>query len=568
MRTSVLKSLVGALMLGALLCAPTRADSQAEKPVVVISAAGYNALMADLGCFGEIAGQPGLDKSIDAILTLATGGRGLADVDKARPWGIAICPGDGKPTGYGFVPVTDLKALLGLLEDLGHKSSDAGNGIIEIDTKQDGKRLFVREGKGWAFVADRAESLADLPDDPGKLVTGVAKQYDLAVQLNLCNVSAQDRGKLLKALKTQARKGLDKAEVTDAQKAVLRMIAQRVFSGIEVVAEELERITIGASLDAEAKTASVEVSVTALQGTGAATALAQLKQSPTNLAGFQLPDAALTAGSAVYCPGIDTDVVAALFHTIKAVAFSGIDKEIDSEQKAEGAKRFVGELLDVAAETVATGRLDRRMSLVLNPGGVTLVGASHVADGFELEQTLGMLVEVARNKYGGDVDRFLTPNADEYKGVRLHVLSVPIPYDFRHRDEVIPMEGVIALVGERLEVVFGVTDEAVGFAVGRNAMKTMKQAIDESIASPQQATPPAHFSVSLSRVVDFLAVVAEEKDKPVIKGAAAILEESPGKDHITAVVKPINRGFSYQVQIEEGLLELLVEAQKLKMKRN
>ena len=560
MRKPVLMSLVGALVLGALWYVPAWADSRAEKPVVVISTAGYNALMADLACLGEIGDHPGLDKNVDAIVKLFTKGRGLAGVDKARPWGIAIFPGDGKPTGYGFVPVTDLKALLGLLEDLGHKSSDAGDGLIEIDTKQKGKRLLVREGKGWAFLADRAESLTNLPDDPGKLFAGVAKQYDWAVQLNISSVSPRDREKLIKALRAQAKKDLDKAKGTDVQKAVLGMIVRRILSDIETAAKELEQITIGGSLDHEAKTASVEVSVTALEGTGAAAKLAQLKQSTTNLAGFQLPDAALTAGCAVQCSEINTEAVTALFSTIKMVAFGGIDKKIDSEQKAAGAKKFVGGLLDVAAETVATGRLDRRMSLVLKPGAVTLVGASHVANGPELEKTLGMLVKVARKKHGDDVDKFFTPNAEEYNGVRLHVLSIPITDKCRHHED------AIALVGEKLEVVFGVADEGVGFAVGRDAMKTMKQAIDQSIASPQQATLPAQVSVSLSRVAAFLAAVAKEKDKPAVEAAAAILQKSSGKDHITAVLKPIDRGVKCQFQVEEGVLRLIAEARKLKGK--
>jgi hypothetical protein len=559
-KKTVLKSLLGALMLGALLSAPARADSQAAKPVVVISTAGYDAFMADLACLGEIGDHPGLDKSIDGIVKLFTKGRGLAGVDKARPWGIAFFPGDGKPTGYGFVPVTDLKALLELLDELGHKSSDAGAGLIEIDMKQKGKRLLVREGMGWAFLADSAESLANLPDDPGKMVADVAEHYDWAVQLNISNVSPRDREKLVKALGAQAKKDLDKAKGTEAQKAVLRMIAGRILSDIETAAEELERITIGGSLDNEAKTASLEVTVTALEGTGAAAKLAQLKQSTTNLAGFQLPGAAMTAGCAVQCSNVNTEMVTALFLAIKTVAFEEIDRKIDSEQKAARAKEFIGGLLRVAAETVATGRLDRRMSLVLKPGGVTLVGASHVASGPKLEQTLAMLVEVAHKKYGDDVDEIFTPNAEEYNGVRLHVLSIPITERCKHHED------AIALVGEKLEVVFGVADEAVGFAAGRDAMKTMKQAIDRSIASPQQATVPAQFSVSLGRVADFMVTVAEEKDKAIVEAAAAIANENPGKDHISSVVTPIDRGLKYQFQIEEAVLKLLAEARKLKGK--
>ena len=81
-RKSVLKNLVGALVLGTLLCVPAQAASQSAKPVVVVSVAGYDALLADLACLGEIGDHRDLDKSIDAIVKLFTRGRGLAGVGR------------------------------------------------------------------------------------------------------------------------------------------------------------------------------------------------------------------------------------------------------------------------------------------------------------------------------------------------------------------------------------------------------------------------------------------------------------------------------------------------------
>jgi len=557
-RKPFVTSVVSLLVLAALLCAPARSDEPVAKPLAVISCAGYDAMLADLACLGEIGNHPGLDKSVDAIVKMFTSGRGLVGVDTARPSGIALFPGDDKPTGYGFVPVTDLKALLEVLDGLGHKSSEAGDGLIEIDTKKQGKRLFIREGEGWAFFADQPEYLVNLPDDPSKLLSANARQYDVAVCLNIADVPAQDREKLMRGLREQAKKDLAKDKGTEAQKKLHHMMARMLLSHIGKAIEELDQITIGASLDSETKTVSLEVSVTALEGTSAAARLAQLNHSATDLAGFQLPGAAVTVGSALQCSDINTKAVAALFSAIETAAFEEIDRKVDSPKKAEGVKKFVGQLIEVVAETVAEGRLDRRMSLVLDPDGVTLVGATHVADGPKLAKALGMVVEVARKKHGDVVDEVFTPNVDVYKGVRLHVLSIPITDKCPHHEQ------AIALVGEKFEVVFGVADHGIGFAAGKDAMKAAKQAIDRSIAKPQQPTLPAQLSVSMQRVAAFLATVAEEKDKPGIEAAAAILKESSGKDHITAVVKPIDRGVKFQLQIEEGVLKVLGEARNLK----
>jgi len=553
-------SLVGTLMVVGLLCTPAWAESRAEKPVIVISGGGYNATMADVAAIGEMAGQPELDKQVEAFLKLFTKGQGLAGVDKTRPWGVALFPRDDKPAGYAFVPVTDLKALLKLAEDFGHKSSDAGEGLIEIDTKQEGKRLLVRQHKGWAFFSDKPENLAHVPDDPGKLVVGMAKQYDLAVRLNISNVPAKDREKLVKALRAEAKKQLERAKGTESQQAVGRMIARMVLGCIETATKELEQVTIGGSFDQKAKSISLGMNVTALEGTATAAKFAQLKQSKTNLAGFTLPEAALTASCAVQCADVNTKAIAALFTAIEKAAFEAIDEKVDAEKKAQGMKKFVGGMLRVASETAATGRLDRRVSLVMKPDGVTLVGASHVANGPDLEKTLGMLLKVARQKHGDVVDKVFKPNAEEYRGVKLHVLSIPITD--KHKDH----NAALALLGKNIEVVFGVAPEAVGFAAGRDAMKTMKQAIDRSLDNPDQATKPAEFTISVGRVADFLAAVAEEKDKPGFAAAAAILKKNPGKDKVTGTVEPIERGMRAQLQIEEGVLKVIAAADKLKKK--
>ena len=125
MRKAVSLIVVAVLTLGSLAHRPALANSlKTAKPVVVASFAGYDELLGDVKLAGDLAGHPDLDKSVDAALTLFTKGRGLAGIDTKRSSGAVILAGEGKPTGYLFLPVTDLKASLALLEELGHKSID------------------------------------------------------------------------------------------------------------------------------------------------------------------------------------------------------------------------------------------------------------------------------------------------------------------------------------------------------------------------------------------------------------------------------------------------------------
>ena len=87
MRRSLVTSVVSLLVLAALLCVPAQADEPSAKPVIVVSCAGYDAMLANVACIGEIADRPGLDKGIDALVKMFTNGRGFAGVDTGKPCG-------------------------------------------------------------------------------------------------------------------------------------------------------------------------------------------------------------------------------------------------------------------------------------------------------------------------------------------------------------------------------------------------------------------------------------------------------------------------------------------------
>jgi len=561
-RKAVSFIMVVAVALGVCTARQVLADSQkAAKPVAVVSFAGYAELMGDLKFAGELGNHPDLDKNIEAVLKLFTKGRGLAGIDKNRPWGAVIRSGGGKPTGYAFVPVTDLEELLALLDKLGHKSKDAGDGIIEIDTKQKGKRLFVREGKGWAFFADKPEALAGTAADPAKLIAGLPQQYDWALRLNVSGVSDECREKFIECLKQRGKKCLERKKDGKKRLAVRRLIGRQILERIDTASKEIEQITIGCALDHDARTAYLEVTVTALEGTSVAKQFAELKQAKTEFAGFQLPDAAVTGGIACRRLDVNDDDVTAVFKAIRAAAFERIKDKIESEEKAERARKFVAGMLRVGAETVASGRVDRAGSLVLGPDAVTVLGGRYVADGRKLEKTLGLLVQAARKKHPDFVEKHFKPNAEEFKGVRLHVLSIPITDKCKHRDK------AVGLVGKNLDVVVGIGRQSACFAAGRDALKTLKQAIAKSRAKREEVVPPLRFSVSLSRLADFGTKVADEKGRPIAEKAAALLKDSGGKDHITAVATPIERGVKYRLEFEEGALKVLAEAHKLKMEK-
>ena len=75
------------------------------------------------------------------------------------------------------------------------------------------------------------------------------------------------------------------------------------------------------------------------------------------------------------------------------------------------------------------------------------------------------------------------------------------------------------------------------------------------------------FSMSLSQIADFMAVVAKEEDKAEVEKIAAMLEKHSGDDHVTVVATPIDRGVKCRLELEEGVLRVLGKMHELKKHR-
>ncbi|OHB71036.1 MAG: hypothetical protein A2V70_15130 [Planctomycetes bacterium RBG_13_63_9] len=550
-----------ALLLGAWGVAPAWAASPGDsKPVAVVSLFGYDEMAADVRFLGELTGEVDLLGRSEAILNFLTQGKGLAGLDKTRPSGAAVYADGDRPTGYVFLPITDLDALHDLLKPFLAGVTDVGDRVYKVEGKGPGQTIFVKEGEGgWLFASDKLEALGDLPEDPRKLLAGLDQQYDVAVRLNVSNVPEAHRQKLIARLEEDTQKQLQRRPGEgDEEYTVRKIVTEHLLRAILSGVHELEQITLGWSLDRKAELACVELSATAVEGTGAARELARLGQTKTKFGGLRLSDAVLTGNWAgTYYLGGTADL-ATVFDAVRSKAFDEIDEKVDGKQRAAAAKDVVGGLMDVARGTVESGKIDGVVSVVLNPEGATLLVGKYVADGDKMEETLGRLVEAVRDEHPGFVDRVLTPFADECEGVHLHFVSIPVPPQTPDRDK------VVQLVGENLEIVVGIGRESFYLSMGKDAMKTLKEAIEKSAADGDQATAPMEVTVSLERLAKFVANMGPDRERPKAEKAAEILQQADGKDHVRLVASPIERGVKYRLELEKGVLKLIPAMQKMR----
>lgn len=554
MRRCLLGLLVAGLVLGGLGICPAAPRAQAEtlKPVAVVSLAEYDELMGDVKFVGKISDRPELGTALEGMLSLMTGGRGLEGLDKSKPVGVIIQAEGEKLHACGFLPVTSLKKLLEVVEPLVGQITEAGDGVFEVKT-DDGKTLYVKEkGPGWAIVCDNKKALAAAPADPMTVVGKLNKKYDVAVRIFAQNIPEKFRQKAIEELKEGAERELhQRPGEDDLEYALRKKLTKQMVHWAVAAVNELDQISLGWALDHEAETVYLDVSATVLPDTPSAKTLAAWGKAKTKFAGFQVPGAAVTYNWLSVLPAGDVAVFAEAIDTIKPKAMAEIDRKAKNDAEARLQKELLGGLLDVAQKTIASGRSDSAVSVMLAPKAVTLVAAGYVADGPTIDKTIKRLAEVARAEHPDFVNQVVKLDADKCQEVNLHTVSIPIPADQPDREK------LVKLIGETLEVVVGVGRQSVYVSAGRDAMKTLKEAIKRS---SDEAKPgvPVKLSVALGPIARFVAEVGEVAgQRENAAKAVAALEKMSGADHINLQISPIQRGVRLRLELEPDVVKLI-----------
>ena len=313
----------------------------------------------------------------------------------------------------------------------------------------------------------------------------------------------------------------------------------------------MDTLTVGVAVDRKTATASLEVSVTALEGTKYAEQLATSSKLPSNFAGFALPGAAFTLNGVGKITPSDAEQAKANVSPLRASALKELEKQGLSGDELDRAKKIVDDLFDVLNGMIDSGRLDTGMSLVLGADAVTFVAGAGIGDTAKLDALVKSLADEVIKEEPEAAD-MIKLNVADHDGVQYHVVSVPT------QDMAADMPNLPNLVGETLDVVIGIGSENAYVAVGRDAMKTLDEAIDSSKSKASEPILPMRMTLAATPIAKFVAVVArKDAVKAIANKVAEMLEETKGKDHLVVTSTPIPLGGKLRIELEEGILKVL-----------
>ncbi len=551
MRKLVVLCMAAAMLLGVALQAAPEARAADVKIVGAVSVAGLDALKADMELMGDMIGRPELGTMFDGLVAMATQGHGLQGVDKARPWGVLIGTDGEHVGGCAFIPVDDMRAMMGMVRRLaGDRVKRHGGGLFEI-TGPD-KSVYVQEKhKGWAFIVDDPAILEHVPADPAEALGGLNEQYSLAMRMNPANLPANVRAEMAKHAREHAGRHMKRhPRETDEQYEARKAIAGQVRKYLAIGARDCEEMTIGWKLDESGRKGVLEAVFVSKEGSDTAQFLAPAAETHTAFGGFRLRGAALTVrgtGRKLPIPAADID---RMIDAWRDRAFAKIDEKAKGD--AEVAKGLLGDVLAVVRDTAKLPVDDGALAVRLAPDAITLINARLVADGPALEAVVKKAVGLAREKHPEAVERIVKLDADTAGDVNLHLVSLPLE-KCRHR------EAVAGAVGETLDVVLGFGPKAVYVAAGRNAMRTLKRAIGRSARMADAVVPPVEVTVDLGALAESAAGCPSEKVQAKGKKALEILESAGDRDRIRFTVEAVERGLKLRLEVDEGVYRLMSE---------
>jgi len=266
----------------------------------------------------------------------------------------------------------------------------------------------------------------------------------------------------------------------------------------------------------------------------------------TSFAGFLMPDASVSAGIAGKTSPEDIARAGATLQAIRGQLAKKIDDspEIPGD-KREAIKALLVPVFDVLTKTIATGRVDGGLTVVLMPKSLSFAAGGICADTATVEKILKSIADL-----GKDVNNFpkLQLNAGSIGDMKLNRLTAPIPLNHPARD----------VLGDTVEIIVGISPGSVIIAGGKDAEGLLRKVLDTSAQNRDKAVLPVQVNVAVLPIAKFVKSLDEN---PNVNSVITTLEQN-GNDRVTVTSTPATRSSTTRIEIQEGVIKAVGAAAK------
>jgi hypothetical protein len=506
-----MKTLLATLAVTVLLGSVCVAQSKSG-PLAVLSCASYDKLITDVTAIGEWCGDAGLGQRLQLLLLTLPQGDATNEplaMDTARPWGAVLPAGKSISIPYMFLPVADIAPLVDLMQGQLGCTVTVEDRVYRIPFGR--QTIYAVQHRRWAFLADSQQQLEGVAADPESLLGDLPKRYDLAIHASIRELPQEYR---------------------------------QQFSS-QFCLDDMDDLLLGWNIDSQTRTSYVDLEVHAKTGSKLAERLAQVKPGKSNFFGLAMPNAAVTAIASAELSDEQVGQVSGLLSIVHMLGVGQLQSQGLNEMTFQRASRLLDVVTDVLRKVATHKKLDVGLAIRLDSTGGTLLAGVSLANAARLETIFQRATdEIPEND---QVAKTIAIGAETYNGIHLHTISLAMSD-----------RQLAPLVGDRLETAVGIADDKVLIAVGRDAVSTLKNAIDRLKGTDAKEAPPLKITVAVAPAARLLATVGED---PSLKANAAMLaglfQNDDGKACVTLSAQHIPQGAQMRLRADENVLRAL-----------
>lgn len=517
--------------------------------VAVIAASGIDQLLTDIDFLGNLVGAPSARQQAESMLRLFTGNNKLPGVDDTKVWGSIIRTDGDNFEPIVCIPVTDLGALLNMLQNFQINVTDLGEGLSELELPN--QSLYIKEANGWAFAAQTPESLDEVPGDPAQELGQVADQYDLAVRLMMPNIPPTYREIAITNLRAGIEDGLEQGEEeSDEDFAQRRKAAEQQFEELRRIFDEINEMTIGINIDPDNKHVVLDFTYSAVAGTRTARELENFSNAQTRFGKLLTDDAVLQFNmvnqvAAEDLAAYQAELDAAMTSNRVTILQQVENSDDLSEEERQIAEKLIPPAMDLLAAFLREGKVDIVGNVILADsklnGAIATAGNTS-----EVENFLNAL-ETAATDHPEKLT--FTKNAANHNGVALHEVKVTLSDEVDEKAKEL-------LGGDSATIYLGVASEALYIAIGADALASIQGAIDAADNAPATEITPVQFKLAVGPILQQAMQEDDFAGNPVIQQLAAKVIED-GNDHIIVTFDKVGQLGRGRIVIEQGVIEAI-----------
>ena len=508
-------------------------SQSAPEPAVVISIAKFDEQMNDVNYLLTASGFAQMKFMAGAMIKGYTKG-----LDSERDAGVMLFLNEDseEPDVLGFVPVDDIDEMLDVIS--GFAEVDEGEDVTTIVT-DDGQEMMIREKDGVAFFSNKSDMLAELPDEPGKLLGDLPSKYNLSAKLFAQRIPKKMRDQVLDLIRESSEDTFDNFD-DDVKAEFQKKNLEMQIKQMEMLFRDSDSVIIGMTADEKSKALVMDIDFTALPDTQLAERMAISKESDkSRFTGFLLDGAAFTQNAIARVHPDDAEQYATMLQDLQKAGIKELDQEADlTEEELNQVKKSVGELVDVINGTLEEGLIDGGAVLMLEEGSINFAAGGQISDPQKLEGTIKDLVVMAEEKMGEEIEVNL--NSGSHKNVTLHEVVLQIP------DEEEEMRDAF---GDQITVVVGIGKKEAYLGAGSNPVALLKKAMD----SESETKDMMQYNLNIAPILKFTASMEGD---PNVEAMAKALEEA-GNDRIQMTSNLIENGMKMRFEMQDGILGLI-----------